>query len=149
MVHYYLYIVNNKKVIRLADSNSKTELREKGLQKIGEKIKNYDGLYLYRVSIKPVSKAELKADADPMNKIKTIGGPVVASIERIKINIGPSGSVTLKAESGEGKIYFSNGYFIKNKITNGIPEDSTINNMLWDWVQKKFNTGLFAINIIN
>ena len=51
MDKYYLYIVNNKKSILLSSSDSKTELRKKGLENIGDKIEKYNGLYLYRVKI--------------------------------------------------------------------------------------------------
>lgn len=149
MPKYYLYIVNNQKSIELANSTSKTELREKGLEKIGEKIKKYDGLHLYRVSVNKVTKKDIAQDSQ--NKIKLIGGPWVASIERILISI-PKGKtddkVILKGLGEEGtKIYWGNDYFLKNKIDE--PTNESVGKLIWDYVHNKFNTNLFAVNVIN
>ena len=54
----------------LYELNSKTELREYALEKIGDIIEKYDGLHLYRVKLMKVPK-------------KVIGGPLVAIIEKI------------------------------------------------------------------
>ena len=68
MDKYYLYIVNNKKSILLSSSDSKIELREKGLQNIGDKIEKYNGLYLYRVKIIEVPKKDLNTEIKPRSK---------------------------------------------------------------------------------
>lgn len=136
MVKYYLYIVNNKKAIELASSSSKTELRDKGLEKIGEKIKNYNGLYLYRIKVSKVTKADIKNDEQ--NKIKLIGGPWVASVERILINVEKD-KVTLKGLGEEStKIY------AKTEPTN-----ESVNKLIWDYSNNKFNMSPFAVNVIN
>jgi len=156
MDKYYLYVVNNKKSILLSSSNSKTELREKALEKIGDRIEKYDGLHLYRVKLMKVPKNEIAADTN--SKIKVIGGPLVAIIEKILINViknslykayTPLQGYKIKLKSVDGKtnrIYFSEKYLIKH---NKIVSVETINKMIWDWVYQKFNQGLFAINVIN
>lgn len=136
MVKYYLYIVNNKKAIELASSTGKSELRDKALERIGEKIKNYNGLYLYRVKVSKVTKADIKNDEQ--NKIKLIGGPWVASVERILINVSGD-KVTLKGLGEESiKIY------AKTEPTN-----ESVNKLIWDYSNDKFNMSPFAVNVIN
>lgn len=145
MDKYYLYIVNNKKSIFLSSSNSKTDLREKALEKIGDKIEKYDGLYLYRVKLMKVPKKEKEEEAS--SKIKFIGGPLVAIIEKIQINVKPSNKIKLKSIDEKGdKIYFSEKYLKKNN--EKVPKER-ITKMIWDWVRKKFNQGLFAIKVID
>ena len=143
---YYLYIVNNQKSILLSSSNSKTELRELALEKIGEKIKKYNGLYLYRVKISKVSKKDI--NNDKTNKIKLIGGPYVATIQKIQINIINTKNSQPKLKNVDdkaNKIYFSNKYF---KKYNSIQKES-INKMIFDFTQNKFNNNVFAVNTIN
>ncbi len=151
MTKYYLYIVNNLKSILLASSNSKTELREMALNKIGEKIKKYDGLYLYRVKISKVPKKDIKKDNDPNNKIKTIGGPYVAIIQKIQINLNKddtdSKAKLKNIDDQTNKIYFSKKYLTTNNTDE--PLEKSITKMIWDFVQNKFNTNLFAINTVD
>jgi hypothetical protein len=142
MDKYFLYIVNNKKSILLSSSDSKTELREKGLEKIGDKIEKYNGLYLYRVKIVKVSKKELSKEEG--STIKFIGGPWVAIIDKILIDHN-NRRTKLKAMNDNNHIYFSKKYF---KKYDTIQQDS-INNLIFDFVHKKFHDGLFAINIID
>jgi len=156
MDKYYLYMVNNKKAILLSSSNSKTKLREKALEKIGDKIEKYHNLHLYRVKLMKVPKKEVASESK--SKVKVIGGPLVAIIEKILINVSKHNSsstktftqcikTTLKSiDSKTNKIYFSKKYLKKHdKIVNV----ETLNKMIWDWVHKKFNQGLFAVNVIN
>ena len=140
---YYLYIVNNSKSILLSSSNSKTELRELGLEKIGNKINKFNGLFLYRVKIMKVSN-RIK-DNDKQSKIKTVGGPYVAIIEKIQINIKPSRVQLKSISSDNNKIYFSDKYF---KKYNFIQQES-INKLIFDYATNKFNNNIFAINSIN
>jgi hypothetical protein len=144
MDKYYLYIVNNKKSILLSSSNSKSELRDNALTKIGDKIKNYDKLYLYRIKLMKVPKKEIAAESN--NKIKLIGGPLVAIIERILINVDKNKTKLKSIDDKTNKIYFSEKYL---KTHNKKVTIDTINTMIWDWVHNKFNQGLFAVNIIN
>jgi hypothetical protein len=144
MDKYYLYIVNNKKSILLANSNSKTKLREKSLEKIGDKIEKYNGLYLYRVKIMKVSKKDLNTEKG--SEIKFIGGPWVAIIERILIDYN-NRRTKLKSVDAHGntRIYFSKKYF---KKYDSIQQES-INNLIFNYVHKKFSDALFAINTID
>jgi hypothetical protein len=144
MDKYYLYIVNSKKSILLSRSDSKTELREKGLENIGNKIEKYNGLYLYRVKIMKVPKKELTKEED--RTIKLIGGPWVAIIERILIDYN-NRRTKLKSVDAHGntRIYFSEKYF---KKYNSIQQDS-INNLIFNFVHKKFSDALFAINTVD
>ena len=144
MDKYYLYIVNNKKSILLANSNSKTKLREKSLEKIGDKIEKYNGLYLYRVKIMKVSKKDLNTEKG--SEIKFIGGPWVYIIERILIDYN-NRRTKLKSVDAHGntRIYFSKKYF---KKYDSIQQES-INNLIFNYVHKKFSDALFAINTID
>lgn len=144
MDKYYLYIVNNKKSILLSNSDSKTKLRKKGLEKIGEKIEKYNGLYLYRVKIMKVPKKDFAIEKG--SEIKFIGGPWVAIIERILINYNNK-RTKLKSIDGHGntRIYFSEKYFKKH---DSIQQES-INNLIFNFVHKKFSDALFAINTID
>ncbi len=151
MTKYYLYIVNNLKSILLSSSTSKSELRELALQKLGSKsnIKKYDGLYLYRVKITKVSKKEIKNDS--MNKIKLIGGPYVATIQRIQIILNNEKSTpvlkNVDSSNQTNKIYFSNKYLSTHNTD--APLEKSIGQMIWDFVQNKFNMGIFAVNTID
>jgi len=135
MERYYLFIVNNKKSILLSSSNSKSDLRKKALEKIGDKIDRYDGLYLYRVKLMKVPKKLILAESK--SKIKVIGGPVVAIIEKILITVKPNNKVRLSSIGEQQRIYFSE-FYLKNH-----------NYMILDESISKFNPGLFAVNIIN
>ncbi len=140
---YFLYIVNNKKSILLSSSDSKTELREMALEKIGDKIEKYNGLWLYRVKIMKVPKKEFAKEAN--SKIKIIGGPWVAIIERILIDHNNQRTKLKSLDDKVNRIYFSEKYFKKH---DNIQQDS-INDLVFDFVHKKFNEGLFAINTID
>jgi hypothetical protein len=144
MDKYYLYVVNNKKSILLSSSNSKSKLREKALEKIADRIDKYDGLYLYRVKLMKVSKKEIAKETN--SKIKVIGGPLVAIIEKILINVGKNKTKLKSIDDKTNRIYFSEKYLKKNDKKVSV---ETINNMIWKWVHNKFNTGLFAVNVIN
>ncbi len=143
MDKYYLYVVNNKKAILLSSSNSKKELREKALEKIGNKIGKYDGLYLYRVKLMKVPKKEIAAESN--SKIKVIGGPLVAIIEKILINVGEDKTKLKSIDGKTNRVYFSEKYLKKHN--KKVPIE-TVNQMILDWVHKKFNQGLFAVNVI-
>ena len=143
MDKYFLFIVNNKKAILLSSSDSKTDLREKGLDKIGDKIEKYNGLWLYRVKVMKVPNKEFAKEAK--SKIKVIGGPWVAIIERILIDHNDRRTKLKSLDDNVNRIYFSEKYFKKNK---NIQPDS-INNLVYNFVHKKFNDGLFAINTID
>jgi hypothetical protein len=144
MDKYYLYIVNNKKSILLSSSDSKTELRKKGLENIGDKIEKYNGLYLYRVKIMKVPKKYLEKEED--RTIKLIGGPWMAIIERILIDYNDRRTKLKSVDAhGNTRIYFSEKYF---KKYDSIQQDS-INNLIFDYVHKKFSDALFAINTVD
>ena len=144
MDKYYLYIVNSKKSILLSRSNSKTELREKGLGNIGDKIEKYNGLYLYRVKIMKVPKKDFNTEKG--SEIKFIGGPWMAIIERILIDYN-NRRTKLKSVDAHGntRIYFSEKYFKKH---DSIQQES-INNLIFNFVHKKFSDALFAINTVD
>ena len=108
MDKYYLYVVNNKKSILLSSSNSKSKLREKALEKIADRIDKYDGLYLYRVTLMKVSKEEIAKETN--SKIKVIGGPLVAIIEKILINVGKNKTKLKSIDDKTNRIYFSEKY---------------------------------------
>ena len=144
MDKYFLYIVNTKKSILLSRSNSKTELREKGLEKIGDKIEKYNGLYLYRVKIMKVSKKDLEKEEG--SKIKFIGGPWVAIIERILIDHNNRRTKLKSVDVHKNtRIYFSEKYFKKHDTI----QQESIDNLIFNYVHKKFSDALFAINTID
>jgi len=144
MNKYYLYIVNTKKSILLSSSDSKTELREKGLKTVGDKIEKYNGLYLYRVKIMKVLKKELLKEEN--RTIKLIGGPWVAIIERILIDHNNRRTKLKSVDVHKNtRIYFSEKYF---KKYDSIQQES-IDNLIFNYVHKKFSDALFAINSVD
>jgi len=144
MDKYYLYIVNSKKSILLSSSDSKTELREKGLKTVGDKIEKYNGLYLYRVKIMKVLKKELLKEEN--RTIKLIGGPWVAIIERILIDHNNRRTKLKSVDVHKNtRIYFSEKYF---KKYDSIQQES-IDNLIFNYVHKKFSDALFAINSVD
>jgi hypothetical protein len=148
---YFIYAVSSKKSILLAKSNSKTQLRKLALDKLEinssmskDRIDKYNGLYLYRIKLMKVHKKDY--EMDKKSKIKMIGGPIVAVVERVQINI--TNNIKLKSideDTTNNKIYFSPIYLKKYKT---IKEDS-INKIALDFAHKKFNSSLFAVNTIN
>lgn len=147
---YYIYAVSNKKAILLGSSNSKTELRIKALKNLNldtkERLKKYNGAFLYRIKLLNV---EIEQFAEEKNSnIKMIGGPIVAIIERITIDTSDSNRIKLKSikETLSGnKIYFSDIYLEKMNTINV----ETIDKIAFNFVHKKFNDDLFAVNTIN
>jgi hypothetical protein len=140
---YFIYIINNKKGILLASSNSKTELREMALEKIGDKIKKYDGLYLYRVKISKTPKKMYDAEAN--SKIKIIGGPWVANIERIQINSTGNKTKLTSIDTNGQRIYFTEEYMQKYKTI----KLESITETVYKYAHNKFSDALFAINTVN
>jgi hypothetical protein len=143
MNKYFLYIVNNKKAILLSNSDSKTDLRTEALDRIGDKIEKYNGLWLYRVKIMKVSKKDFASEAN--SQIKFIGGPWVAIVERILIDYNNKRTKLKSVDNDVNRIYFSDKYF---KKYNNIQQKS-VDQLVYDFVHKKFNDGLFAINTID
>ena len=152
---YYIYAVSSKKPILLASSNSKTDLRVGTLEKLelnpsdlgdasSNRINKYNGLYLYRIKLMKVPKTQY--DQEKNSKIKMIGGPIVAVVERVQINIGEK--IKLKSvdtEETNNKIYFSPVYLKKYETIK--PE--SIDQIAFKFAHKKFNLGLFAVNTLN
>ncbi len=148
---YYIYAVSSKKPILLASSNGKTELRKQALAKLElnsqtskDKVDKYNGLYLYRIKLMKVPKKDYHAETN--SQIKMIGGPIVAVVERVQINIGDK--IKLKSidePNANNKIYFSSVYLKKYETIK--PE--SIDKIAFDFAHKKFNFGLFAVNTLN
>ena len=152
---YYIYAVSSKKPILLASSDSKSELRTLALDKLElnpsmdkAKVDKYNGLYLFRIKLMKVPKKDF--DAEKNSKIKMIGGPIVAVIERVQINIGPK--IKLKGmdtdtdtDSVNNKIYFSQIYLEKYNTI----KSNSIDSIAFKFAHKKFNSGLFAVNTVN
>jgi hypothetical protein len=145
MVKYYLFIVNNKKSILLSKSNTKTELREQALERIGDKITKYNNLYLYRVKISKVTKKEIEEDR--LNKIKLIGGPYVATIQKILIKNLDDKTRLKNIDDNSNRVYFSIKHFKEDSTIRAITND-LVSKLVFDWVNDKFNKGLFAVNVI-
>jgi hypothetical protein len=148
---YYIYAVSSKKPILLASSDSKTELRTIALDKLEltpsmEKARfdKYNGLYLFRIKLMKVPKKDF--DAEKNSKIKMIGGPIVAVVDRVQINIGDKIKLkSIETDSVLNKIYFSDVYLEKYET---IKPDS-IDSIAFKFAHKKFNFGLFAVNTLN
>ncbi len=149
---YYIYAVSSKKANLLGSSNGKTELRELALEKLDlgpntdkAKADKYNGLYLYRIKLMKVSKKDYANEAN--SQVKMIGGPIVAIVERVQINIS-NNKIKLKSVDGENasnKIYFSPVYL---KKYDTIKQES-IDSIALGVAHKKFNSGLFAVNTLN
>ena len=148
---YYIYAVSSKKPILLASSDSKTELRTIALDKLELKpsmekarFNKYNGLYLFRIKLMKVPKKDFEAEKN--SKIKMIGGPIVAIVERVQINIGDKIKLkSIETDSVLNKIYFSDVYLEKYET---IKPDS-IDSIAFKFAHKKFNFGLFAVNTLN
>jgi len=148
---YYIYAVSSKKPILLASSDSKTELRTIALDKLELKpsmekarFDKYNGLYLFRIKLMKVSKKDV--DAEKNSNVKMIGGPIVAIIERVQINIGDKIKLnSIETDSVNNKIYFSPVYLEKYET---IKSDS-LDSIAFKFAHKKFNSGLFAVNTLN
>ena len=152
---YYIYAVSSKKPILLASSNSKTDLRVDALEKLQlnptgdagkDRIDKYNGLYLYRIKLMKVPKKEFEKEKN--SQIKMIGGPIVAVVERVQINIGDKiklKSVDSLDDESNNKIYFSPVYLKKYETI----KSETIDSIAYKFAHKKFNLGLFAVNTIN
>jgi hypothetical protein len=156
---YYIYAVSSKKPILLASSNSKTDLRVGALEKLElnpsdpestsqERINKYNGLYLYRIKLMKVPKTQY--DQEKNSKIKMIGGPIVAIVERVQINVGEkiklkSADTVPGTDETNNKIYFSQVYLKKYETIK--PE--SIDSIAFKFAHKKFNLGLFAVNTLN
>lgn len=148
---YYIYAVSNKKPILLASSDSKTTLRTIALDKLElnpdmpkERVDKYNGVYLFRIKLMKVPKKDFQVEEK--SNIKMIGGPIVAVVEKVQINIGEK--VKLKSideDSTNNKVYFSPVYLKKYET---IKSDS-IDKIAFNFAHKKFNSGLFAVNTIN
>jgi hypothetical protein len=143
-IKYHLFIVNSQKSILLSSSNSKTELRDKGLKKIGDKINKYDGNFLYRVKLVKVPKNIIKSNEEM--PVKTIGGPLMMVIEKIQIIIKPH-RIQLKSLISEGnnKVYFTEKYLTKNNIIN----IKNIKETVYNYAHKMLKNKVFSINIID
>ncbi len=141
---YHLFIVNSQKSILLSSSNSKTELRDKGLEKIGDKINKYDGNFLYRVKLTKVPKNIIKANEEM--SVKTIGGPLIMVIEKIKIIVKPH-RVQLKSviDEGNNKVYFTEKYLANNKTIN----NKDIKDSVYKYAHKMLKNKIFSINVID
>lgn len=148
---YYIYAVSSKKPILLASSDSKSELRTITLDKLElnpsmdkARVDKYNGLYLFRIKLMKVPKKDVQAEKN--SKIKMIGGPIVAIVERVQINIGPKIKLkSLDTDSVNNKIYFSQVYLEKYDT---IKSDS-IDSIAFNFAHKKYNSGLFAVNTVN
>lgn len=155
---YYLYAISNKKSILLSSSDSKTDLRDiaiKKLELVPDKlaknqilpknlIDKYNGLYLYRIKLMKVPKKLM--ENNKKSNIKMVGGPIVAIIERVQINI--NNKVKLKSMDDttvNNKIYFSPTYLKKYETI----KSDTIDKIAFNYAHDKFNSGLFAVNTIN
>jgi hypothetical protein len=145
MVKYYLYIVNNKKSILLSKSNTKTELREQALERIGDKISKYYNLHLYRVKVSKVTKKEI--EEDKLNKIKKIGGPYVATIQKILIKNLDDKTRLKNIDDNTNRVYFSKKHFKEDSTIRAI-DDDLVSQLVFDWVNDNFNKNLFAINVV-
>jgi len=148
---YYIYAVSSKKPVLLASSNSKTELRTEALDKLelnpsnkSDRIDKYNGLYLYRIKLMKVPKKDYQAESK--SQIKMIGGPIVAIVERVQINIGDKIKLKSIDETNvNNKIYFSPVYLKKYETI----KSESIDKIAYDFAHKKFNFGLFAVNTLN
>ncbi len=148
---YYIYAVSSKKPVLLASSNSKTDLRTEALDKLQlnstektDRVNKYNGLYLYRIKLMKVPKKDYQAEST--SQIKMIGGPIVAIVERVQINIGDK--IKLKSiddNNVSNKIYFSPVYLKKYDTI----KSESIDKIAFDFAHKKFNFGLFAVNTLN
>jgi hypothetical protein len=145
---YYIYAVSSKQAKLLGASNSKAELRSQAKAKLVEmgkgNLEKYNGAYLFRIKLMRVPLEAFEADS--RSQIKMIGGPIVAIVERVLINIGDT--IKLKSvdtDSVNNKIYFGQVYLEKY----GTIKQDSINEIAYRFSHHTYNLGLFAVNTLN
>lgn len=136
----YIYIITSaNKTILLSSSNSKNEAKEFALKKLQPNIKNLIGKKIYLITLKNISKKDLKNQEE--NTIKLLGGPLMIEIEKVLI----INENKLKNEGGVGnnKIYFSEKYLKEKSVSHEI-----IKKITSDYHNEKLKNGPLDVNII-
>lgn len=136
----YIYIITStNKTILLSSSNSKNEAKEFALKKLQPNIKNLIGKKIYLITLKNISKKDLKNQEE--NTIKLLGGPLMIEIEKVLI----VNENKLKNEGGVGnnKIYFSEKYLKEKSVSHEI-----IKKITSDYHNEKLKNGPLDVNII-
>ena len=138
---YHYLIVNSSKSIILSSSNSKNEARQNALEKIQPILNAVLGKHIYLLTIRKISKKDLKSQEK--DSIKVLGGPIEVSIE--KIEVINKNKLKNKGGFGNRRAYFTESFFKKNKEINR----SNLEQFAFDYHNKKLKQGPFDINVIN
>jgi len=135
---YYMYAVNSKKAILLANTTKSSDvLKDLTLEKLKNKLDKLHGVYVYKITIKNVS-----TDSEQHSKVKMIGGPVAAKIERYEIT--PNNKLKNLDSDSNNLIYFSIDYMDKHKEV----KEKDVAKLIFDYAHGKTNKSLFAVNTI-
>jgi hypothetical protein len=136
---YHYLIANSSKSILLSSNNSKNEARQNALQKIKPIINNVLGKYIYLLTIRKISKKDLKNQEN--TTLKVLGGPVEVTIEKVLV----VNDNKLKNERGFGnnRVYFSEKYLHTKSIN-----DDNLKKIAFDYHNEKLKTGPFDVNIL-
>ena len=138
---YHYLIVNSSKSIILSSSNSKNEARQNALEKIQPILNAVLGKYIYLLTIRKISKKDLKSQEN--DSIKVLGGPIEVTIEKIEV----INKNKLKNKGGfiNNIIYFSESFFKKYKEI----KNSNLEQIAFDYHNKKLKQGPLDVNVIN
>ena len=138
---YHYLIVNSSKSIILSSSNSKNEARQNALEKIQPILNAVLGKHIYLLTIRKISKKDLKSQEK--TTLKVIGGPIQVSIE--KIEVINKNKLKNKGGFGNRRAYFTESFFKKNKEINR----SNLEQIAFDYHNKKLKQGPLDVNVIN
>jgi hypothetical protein len=137
---YHYIISTSSKTLLLGSSNRKNEARDKALEKIKPILNNVQGKIIYLLTIRKISKKDLKKQEG--DTLKVLGGPIEVTIEKVEVISGNK----LKNLGGfkNNRVYFSDKYLHNNMINN-----ENIKKIAYDYHNEKLKSGPFDLNIIN
>ena len=137
---YHYVIVNSNKSIILSSSNSKNEARQEALNKLQPIMNAVLGKHIYLLTIRTISKKDLKSQEN--DSIKILGGPIEVDILKILVK----SPTRLKNLGGFGnkRVYFTDTYLKKYKEI----KKNSLEQFAFDYHNKKLKQGPFDVNII-
>lgn len=109
--YHYLASSGNKTII-LSSSDSKTEAREKALDKLGPHIDKFINKTIYFVKVEYVKEADW--DKDQNRSLKLLGGRIYFFVGEAKV----MSENRIKNMDGGDRIFLSDNYLKKNKGIN-------------------------------
>lgn len=138
---YHYVIVNSNKSIILSSSNSKNEARQEALNKLQPIMNAVLGKHIYLLTIRTISKKDLKSQEN--DSIKILGGPIEVDILKILVK----SPTRLKNLGGFGnkRVYFTDTYLKKYKEI----KKNSLEQFAFDYYNKKLKQGPLDVNKYN